>query len=316
MTYVLYGTEEFLLKREIQKIISKNKIEQYDINYYNLEEDDLKSILEDASTISLFSNQRIIIIENSYIFTGASKKTQDTKYLENYLKEKNHNNIIIFTVISDKLDSRKKIVTLASELGTVMKLDTNNHLNSIVKDLFGNYQINNSEIDLLIERVGDNLSLLDQEIEKIKVYKNDDLEITKEDILNLTTKAIDTNIFHLIDNIISNRKQQAMESYLEMIKLGEEPIKIIVMLANQFRLMLQTKLLKKQGVSIYEMMSILGQKKFPLEKAIEKGRNISEESLFDFLKQLSDLDMNIKTGKIDKNIGLEIFILTYDEKKK
>ena len=62
-----------------------------------------------------------------------------------------------------------------------------------------------------------------------------------------------------------------MESYLEMIKLGEEPIKIIVMLANQFRLMLQTKLLKKQGVSIYEMMSILGQKKFPLEKAMEKG---------------------------------------------
>lgn len=53
MTYVLYGTEEFLLKREIQKIILKNKIEQYDINYYNLEEDDLKSILEDASTISL-----------------------------------------------------------------------------------------------------------------------------------------------------------------------------------------------------------------------------------------------------------------------
>ena len=49
---------------------------------------------------------------------------------------------------------------------------------------------------------------------------------------------------------------------------------------------------------------------------MEKGRNISEESLFDFLKQLSDLDMNIKTGKIDKNIGLEIFILTYDEKKK
>ena len=48
----------------------------------------------------------------------------------------------------------------------------------------------------------------------------------------------------------------------------------------------------------------------------EKGRNISEESLFDFLKQLSDLDMNIKTGKIDKNIGLEILILTYDEKKK
>ena len=56
----------------------------------------------------------------------------------------------------------------------------------------------------------------------------------------------------------------------------------------------------------------------PIESIREKmiRRNISEESLFDFLKQLSDLDMNIKTGKIDKNIGLEIFILTYDEKKK
>ena len=107
--------------------------------------------------------------------------------------------------------------------------------------------------------------------------------------MNITTKTVDIDIFHLIDNIILNHKEQALESYYEMLKMGEEPIKIIVMLANQFR--------------------ILGQKKFTLEKSLEKGRNISEEKIIKNIKALANLDLAIKSGRIDKNIGLELFIL-------
>ena len=59
-----------------------------------------------------------------------------------------------------------------------------------------------------------------------------------------------------------------------MIKNGEEPIKIIVMLSNQFRLMYQVKILNEQHYNIYDMMKILGQKKYPIEKAYENIRRI------------------------------------------
>lgn len=309
MIYLLYGMEDFLIKREIKKIIKKNQLNDCDINTYNLEESDLKNILDDASTYSLFSDKRMIIVENSYIFTGSSKKTQDTKCLEKYLKDKNHSNILIFTVNHEKLDSRKKIVTLIRDNWIVLEFNEVTNLNNIIIELFGEYKIDYATIRLLIDRVGNNLNLLNQEINKIKTYKGNDYNITNEDILNLTIKTIDVDIFHLIDNIILNHKEKALESYYEMIKLGEEPIKIIVMLANQFRLIYQVKNLKKQGLSVFDMMSILGQKKYPIEKALDKSRLLTNEQLIKNIEDLAKLDIQIKTGNIDKNIGLELFIL-------
>lgn len=309
MIYLLYGTEDFLIKREIDKIIKKNQLQNCDINTYNLEETDLKNIIDDASTYSLFSDKRMIVVENSYIFTGSSKKGHDTKSLEQYLKDKNHSNILIFTVNHEKLDSRKKIVTLIRENGIVLEFNEIANLNNLISELFGEYKIDYQTTRLLIDRVGNNLNLLNQEIKKIKTYKGTDYFITEDDILNLTVKTIDIDIFHLIDNIILKNKEKALESYYEMIKLGEEPIKIIVMLANQFRLIYQVKNLKKQGLSIFDMMSVLGQKKYPIEKALEKGRSLTDEQLIKNIESLANLDIQIKTGKIDKNIGLELFIL-------
>lgn len=314
MIYVLYGIEDFLIKQKLNKIIQENQINDLDINYYDLEESNLKSIIDDASTFSLFSSKRMIVVENSYIFTSTSKK-EDTKVLENYINNPNLENILVFLVYSEKLDNRKKIVSYMKEKAEVIEFNEVANYSSLVKDLLAPYSMSDSNISFLLDRVGLQLYNLKNEIDKLKIYKESDYEITKQDILDLTVKNIDVNIFHLIDNIILKNKERAIESYFEMIKLGEEPIKIIVMLANQFRLMYQVKILKKQGISVFEMMSILGQKKFPIEKAMEKGKSSSETDLLGILKQLSKLDLDIKTGNIDKNIGLELFILGYDLNK-
>ena len=306
MTYLLYGTEEYLIKKELNKI--KKNIDESDISSFDLNETLLKDIVDDANSLSLFSNKRMIIVENANIFTGSSKKRDDIKYLEEYLLNQNENTILVFTLNADKLDSRKKIVSLIKENGKL--LEFNNFIkNNIVKEMFDNYKISDKDIRLLINRVGSNLNILNNEIEKIKTYKDDDLDITSNDIIDLTTKVVDIDIFNLIDNIILNNKKEALESYFEMIKVGEEPIKIIVMLANQFRLMYQIKLLSKKHYNIFDMMKILGQKKYTIEKAYEKSKNYSDNLLLKKIYQLANLDIDIKHGKINKNIALELFIL-------
>jgi DNA polymerase-3 subunit delta len=309
MNYLLYGTEDFLIKKEINKIKESNNITNQDITYFNMEEVPLKEIIDEAATFSLFNNNRLLIVENSYIFTAINKKKQDTTSLENYLKNPNKNNILIFTVITDKLDSRKKIVTLFKENGNVKEFSSNFNLENIVLDMIKPYNISSINLKLLIDRVGKNLNILNQEINKLKTYKDNDFNITKEDIIEVTTETIDTDIFHLVDNIVLKNKEKALKSYYEMIKIGEEPIKIIVILANQFRLIYQVKQLSKKRVSIFDMMSLLGQKKYPIEKALERSKMFSDELLLNYIHKLSELDINIKSGHIDKNIGLELFIL-------
>lgn len=308
MIYVLYGLEKILINRELDKIIEANKLSSDSIIKYDLDETSLNFILDDAETYSLFDENKIIIVENAYIFTGKKGPEQNIANLEKYLANPNPSTVLIFSVITDKLDERKKIVKTAKKIGQVKQLEVRDCAH-FVKDLFEPYTVNSNDIDLLIKRVGNNIDILNNEITKIKLYKGEEHTITTDDIMSLTTQTIDTDIFKFIDNIISNNKSQVLETYNELIKIGEEPIKIIVMLANQFRLMYQVKGLTRKGYSEKDIAKMLDIHPYRVKLALGKSKSFSDNKILNTLSQLADLDCKIKKGEIDKHLGLELFIL-------
>lgn len=309
MIYVLYGIQDYLIDKKIQEL-TKN-IDRLEIDEFDLENNNIKQIIDAASTFSLFSTNKTIIVYNSFVFSANKKgiDDKDINLLQRYIENPNKNTTIIFVVSNDKLDSRKKIVTSVKKNETVLEFNEVKNINALVSDMIKPYKITANQINALINRVGDNLYILENEIAKLKTYKNDDLIITDNDIINVINKSVNTDIFHLIDSIINKNMNEALECYYELIKIGEEPIKILVLLANQFRLMYQVKELSKKGYRIFDIMDLLDQKQYPIQKAIKKGYNYDSKILLEYLNKLADLDIGIKTGKIDKNTGLELFIL-------
>ena len=306
MIYLLYGTLEALITDYINKIITKHKINDLNISKYNIN-DNLTDIIEDANTLSLFDDKKLIVINNNALFVG--KKSVDTIALEKYIINSNPNTILIFVVSEEKLDTRRKLYKNIKEKGEVFEFNKLPNINTYVKDLFSGYTITNDSINLLIKRVGNDLNRLKQEIEKIKIYKINDKLITDSDIIDCTVEKIDINIFNFIDNIIRKNKSETIKTYKELLKIGEEPIKIIVLLANQFRLMYQSKLLTSKGYSEDDIASLLHAKRYPVHLAIQKSYHYNKEVLIDNLEQLADLDIKIKSGEIDKNLALELFLL-------
>lgn len=306
MIYLLYGTLEALITDYINKIITKHKINDLNISKYNIN-DNLTDIIEDANTLSLFDDKKLIVINNNALFVG--KKSVDTIALEKYIINSNPNTILIFVVNEEKLDTRRKLYKNIKEKGEVFEFNKLPNINTYVKDLFSGYTITNDSINLLIKRVGNDLNRLKQEIEKIKIYKINDKLITDSDIIDCTVEKIDINIFNFIDNIIRKNKSETIKTYKELLKIGEEPIKIIVLLANQFRLMYQSKLLTSKGYSEDDIASLLHAKRYPVHLAIQKSYHYNKEVLIDNLEQLADLDIKIKSGEIDKNLALELFLL-------
>ena len=309
MIYVLYGIQDYLIDKKIQEL-TKN-IDRLEIDEFDLENNNIKQIIDAASTFSLFSTNKTIIVYNSFVFSANKKgiDDKDINLLQRYIENPNKNTTIIFVVSNDKLDSRKKIVSSVKKNGTVLEFNEVKNINALVSDMIKPYKITANQINALINRVGDNLYILENEIAKLKTYKNDDLIITDNDIINVINKSVNTDIFHLIDSIINKNMNEALECYYELIKIGEEPIKILVLLANQFRLMYQVKELSKKGYRIFDIIDLLDQKQYPIQKAIQKGYNYDSKILLEYLNKLADLDIGIKTGKIDKNTGLELFIL-------
>ena len=306
MIYLLYGTLDALITDYINKIVKNNKLDDINISKYN-EDDSVNNIIEDAKTISLFDDNKLIIVENELLFS--SKKTIDTTELEQYVSNYNPNTILIFVVKSDTLDTRRKLYKLIKEKGKIEQFSKITNINTYVKNLFDGYNINYNAINLFIKRVGNDLNNLSNEAEKIKIYKINDKIITDKDIIDCTHERIDINIFKFIDNIINKNKKESITTYKEMLKVGEEPIKIIVMLANQFRLMYQVKVLVSKGYTEDDIASLLNSKKYPVHLAIQKGYRYSSDILLKHLEELADLDIKIKSGDIDKNLALELFLL-------
>ena len=305
MVYLLYGTKNFEIEEKIKKI-SKD-IDDMNISKYDLNNDMLSLVLEDAKTMSLFGDKKLVIADNANMFTGSTSK--DSELIEEYLNHINENTIFILIVHSDKLDTRKKITKLIQKVGKVQEFNDELDTTSLVRRLFKDYNIDYKTVHLFIDRVGNNPLIIQNEINKIKIYKGNDKNITEEDILNLTTKLIEIDIFKLIDYIVKKNKEKALELYYEMLKMNEEPIKIVVILANQFRIMYQSKELLKKGYSEKDIASTLKIHPYRVKLAIQNGRNYSSDTLLQNLNALADIDIGIKTGTISKDLALELFIL-------
>lgn len=312
MNYVLFGEEPLLLKQKIDQIKKDAALDDLAWTYYDLETTSLSNIIDEANSVSLFATKRGIYVDNAYIFTATTNKKlppQDPTLLEKYLNNPNPNTILIFGVNKDKIDVRKKISKKIKEIGKIIDCSVANNELNVIKDMFKPCSISDQDCRLFKERVGNNLGILWQEANKLVTYKDYQGVVTKDDIKKLTSPNIDLDLFHLLDNIINNHQKQALESYHEMIKYGEEPFVILISLANQFRLFYQVKELAKQGLSENKIAEYLKIHPYRVKKSLEKRNQFSFNQLTTYLERLADLDMQIKSGLVDKYLGLELFIL-------
>lgn len=304
MVYLLYGNKDYRINEEIKKI-TKN-INKINITKYDLNVDDIKDIINDAETYSLFEEKKMIIIENANMFTGSTNK--DSEIIEKYMENENPLTTLILIVRGEKIDSRKKITKLLQKKGKIIEFNEDINIDNLIKKEFADYKIDYQTLNLFKSRVGTNPLIIEKEINKIKLYKNNK-EVTKEDILNVTTKTIEIDIFKLIDDIVKGNKENAIELYNEMLKVNEEPLKIVIMLANQFRIMYQSKELMLKGYTEKDIASLLKIHPYRVKLALQNSRNYSSKTLLKYINNLANIDVGIKTGKLNKDLALELFIL-------
>ena len=304
MIYVVYGLDSYLIDSKIKEIVSDNDVVNYDLDF-----DSLKDILFDASMMSFLSEKKYIVINNPYFLVQASSDTSviDTSVLEEYLLSPNPNTVMIFRFVREKLAENKKITKLIRSKATCFNLNKSNVFD-FVRNEFSGYTISDSDMKLLINRVGDNFSILKNEIEKLKLYKIDEKSISAEDILELH-ENIDVDFFKFIDHIINGDKVTSLKEYFTLLENREEPLKILIVLANKIRLMYQVKKLSEKGYTTNEIGKMLDVHPYAAQMAGLSAKKYSSSKLLDTLDALCDLDERIKTGKASASNALELFII-------
>ena len=311
--YLIYGDENYLIKREISKIISSLSINEDNIIRYDLSLVNVSQAIEDACIISMFDNNKVIICDECNFLTGESKKelNHDIDLLIKYVNNPSENSYMIFVVKNSKLDERKKVVKELKKCCKVIvcnKLDSHN-LNNYVYNYFkdNGYNVDMACVREIVNKVKYDLENIINECDKLMLYKGDDKNITTFDVSNVIRDNIEDNIFELTNAILDKDRRKSMKIYKDLILIGEEPIKLLVMISNQFRLILQVKLMSKNGYKEKDMASIINEHPYRVKLALSS--NYSEKELIDNIKKLYKLDYDIKSGNIDKNFGLELYLL-------
>lgn len=315
---VLYGVEVNLILEKQKELMGKilpNKDDSL-ISVYDMKETLVETVIEDAMMPSLLGDKKIIILEDCYFLTGESVKSSveiNTDLLLEYIKNPNENTYLFLKVKAEKLDERKKIVKELKKDSTIYeakKLEEKDLVEQLYKEVIDNgYKIDKQVVKKLIRRGGSIYSNLTKELEKLYMYKLDTKEILESDVEELVTKKLEDNIFDLIDCTVKKDYKKMFDIYEDLIFQGEEIIKIIVLLANQYRLLYQAKILSQKGYSGTDIAKKIGVHPYPVKLALEKVNHFSEEELLDKLLKLVDMDEQIKMGLVDKNLAMELFFV-------
>jgi len=306
--YLIYGLDRSIINNELNKILNQLKIN--DIVRYDMTNTNLLEVIEDASTVGLFSANKVIILDDCY-FLSANKSIDNLETLEKYIEKYNPNNYCILISYTEKVDTRKKIYKLLKNKAKIIeqtKID-DDYLNNYIKEELKKEQYKIEDINYFLNKAGKNLYNIKNELNKLMMYKLDTKYINNEDIDKIVAKSIEEEIFALTDAVIAKNIKLSLTLLDEFLKKDYEEIQIIMLLASQFRFLFQVKRLLNKGKTDNEIAKILEANPYRIKFTVKKLYSYTEELLLDYIQKLAKMDHDIKLGLIDKKLALELFII-------
>lgn len=303
--YLIEGNDYISVNNKISEIIKKNDFSDASISKYDLSEGLLDDALEDLNTYGLFSDKKIVIINN---FDKMDPLLNNIEELLKYVENSSSLNLLF--VVSDKYDDRKKIIKDLKKKMEFIKISTDPV--EFTKSCLEGYKIENGVINLLVNNTLGDVTRLYNECNKLKTYKINDKYISKDDVDELSFKKLgdSTEITFQFSRALAEKdKKSALILYQELLNYKIEPLSIIGLLASQFRIMYQVKSLEEKNMRNDEIASSLKEKPYRITKTRELTRYYSKKEILDLMIKLEDIDLKIKTTSVDANTLVQLFIL-------
>ncbi len=318
--YLFYGTESYLLDQKINQVIQQRiPSEEREMNVitYDLLTTPIEEVIQEVETLPFLSEHKVVVAKNAYFLTGQrinSKVEHQMDSLERFLEFPVDYSTLILAVQAEKLDERKKITKNLKSNAVIESFSAlkGKQLIDWVERLAKEQGVllTPEAAQLLIYTVGEDLQILSQEMKKMALYVGVGGHVDKQIVEELTVRTLEQNIFALVEKVANVEIEQAIRMLYDLLKNKEEPIKIVALLARQFRIMLFAKGLSVKGYSNQQIGSQIGAHPYVVQLALQQARGFSENQLKEIMKRLANMDYDMKIGRKEKVLALELFLLS------
>ena len=306
--YLLEGQSYFEIENEINNIVDSLNFNDAIKSNYDLSEVEFDRVLEDLDTYSFLSDKKVIILTGMENVNNDSNK-DDLEHLYKYLDNPNPDNLLF--IWSLKFNNTLKVTKELKKRCKYVSVSLDPI--KFAKNELKGYKISNIDLEYLVNKCLNDLSKIENEINKLKNYKYEEKTISREDIDELVMEKLGDSTeltFAFNRSLAEKDKKRALEQYFKLLNYNIEPLSIIGLIASQIRIIYQVKVLEKQRLSNDEIASMLGEKNsYRIKKTKELTRYYSEDELLELMKTLADMDYKLKTTDSDPNNLIELFIL-------
>ena len=310
--YLLYGEEDYLKKQYKEKLRNAMLSPDDTMNfaYYEGKGINVKEVIDLAETLPFFAERRLIIVEDTGFFKNAAPELAD------YIKEMPETTAMIF--VESEVDKRGKLFKAVQGKGRAVELGRQDE-STLLRWILGSVkkegkQISEATVRCFLTKVGTDMENIQKELEKLFCYTLEREQITTEDVETICTTQITNQIFDMVSAVADKQQRKALDYYYDLLALKEPAMRILFLLTRQFKLLLEVKVLTKQGFERKDIASKTGLHPFVVGKYQEQAKNFSEKELRAIMEESVDIEECVKTGRLSDTLGVELFIMKYSGK--
>lgn len=313
---VFHGDDGFSISEAVRRAkASVGPEEVRDSNTTQLEGNSFKpfDIIAAASTLPFLADRRLVLVYDllSSMDGRDNKRGSEWDGLAAMLAELPGSSDIVF-VESKTLRANARGIKAAGPGAEVREFSAPRGpaLEAWARDRFTRYQsvAHRDAIARIVWLAGGDLRLLDSEINKLALYAGE-REVSQADVDAMVGEAREASIFAAIDAVLEGRPGVALRLMYNLLEGGTSVSSIISMLSRQTRLVLLAGTLRAGNVPTQEIGSRIGvTNRYALEKTLRQASRFNRHYLAQAHRRLLDADMDIKTGKLNERLALEILV--------
>ena len=314
LIYLFTGTSEIFIKNRMNRIIQSFKKEETTIIKYDMDNATLSQVLEDAMTFPFLEDLKIIIIKNPKFLTKAANTSkEDAKAFIKYLKKPNDTTILIVDATNIAIHQANEIYKTLRNVARIIDYPEPEEIEIkgwIVRSFDNNnIDIKDDALNLLMEYIGDDQPRLSQEIDKLTSYVGKGGTVHVKEIKTLVPKDVSNEVYNLIKAIVNHDFNKTNSIYNTLINNTKDPLMIFSMISNKFKELLSTYKLLKFGYSQSDIAKFYNVSTGKAYYIVQEAKSFRLPDLEYYIEKLATLDYQIKSGKLDKSIALELLLL-------
>jgi DNA polymerase-3 subunit delta len=193
------------------------------------------NVIDAASRLPMMSDYQVVIVKEAQDYKTASQ----WEVFENYFEAPSKQTILVFAYKYKTFDKRSKIYKILKRSAVIFQSEgvKDYQLEKWIKDYLKEkkYQITDKAAALLAEFVGNDLSRLANELEKLFILVPKEQQITEKDIEENIGISKDYNVFELVNAVMEKDSIKALK-IVNYFEKNPKATHITIVLANLLNL--------------------------------------------------------------------------------